>query len=135
MRESIRVEDRLQLHDARQVAGFEPRDGDVERLLHRRVDPLADEPVEVDAPTEELEVALLEERLVAIGRRPDDLRPARLALDAKPFVQVDGRRQPFVVGENLIGKFVHELIEAQIHFGFDLAGVGRDGVCGVEENE
>ena len=124
MRESVDVEDRLQLHDSGQVAGFEARDGDVQRLLHRGVDPLADEPVEVDAPTEQLEMPLLKQRFVAVWRRPHDLRSPRFTLYAKAFVEMYRRGQPFVVSEDLIGQFVDELIEAQIHFRFHLA-LGR----------
>ena len=116
VRQSIGVQDGLQFHDARQVAGLEARDGHVERLLHSRVNALTHQPVEIDAAAEQLQMPLLQQRLVAIGGWPDDLGTACFAFDAEALIQVDRRGQPFVVGEDLVRQLVNKLIEAQIDF-------------------
>ena len=54
----------VQLHDPSDVARLEPGDAEVQGLLEAVVDPLADEPVEVDGPTQQLDVALLQQGLV-----------------------------------------------------------------------
>lgn len=108
-------------NDASYVAGLELADGEIQGLLHVGVDALGDELVQVDAAPEQLDVSLLEQRLVAIGPRIGEYVGARgEALDAKPLVQEDAGRELLVVGEYLLAELVDELVEAEVHLGLDL---------------
>ena len=61
MGELVDPDEGVQLDHAGDVARLEPGDGEVERLLEAVVDALADEAVQVDGATEELDVALPEQ--------------------------------------------------------------------------
>ena len=74
-------------HDACDVAGFEFADGQVERLVHVGVDPLRHQAVQVDGAAQQLDVALFQQGLVAVGARVCQVRPGRHALGFEPFVQ------------------------------------------------
>ena len=51
-----------------------PGDGLVQRLQERHVNPLTDEPVEVDRAAEQLDVSLPQQGHVAVRRRGGDVR-------------------------------------------------------------
>ena len=119
VRQLVDLEQRLQLHDACEVAGLEARDRQVQGLLEAVVDPLADEPVEVDGAAEQLDVALAEQRDVAVRVRVGDVRAQGLALLPEPLVQQDAAGQVLVVGVDLLAQLVDELVEAEVHLGLD----------------
>ena len=85
------------------------------------VDPLGDEPVEVNGPAKESDMTLPEQSYVTIGRRAVDDDVEVLALLAKPFVQHDGASQVLVVVVDLLAQLVDELVEAQV----DLKGTKK----------
>ena len=81
-------------HNSRDVSRFELADGQLEGLVHVGVDALRDELVEVDGAAQQLDVALLKQRLVAVGPRVWKVRAHRQALHPKPLVQQIAARKP-----------------------------------------
>lgn len=67
-------------HDGSEVLALEAVDGQLQRLVERRRNPLSDEAVEVDGAAEELDVALLQQSLIAVGGGPRDVGTLTLAL-------------------------------------------------------
>ena len=65
VRESIEAHERVELHDAGEVAALELLDGALQALLQHGGDALRNETRQVDGAAEELYVPLLHERLVA----------------------------------------------------------------------
>ena len=69
VRQFVDFDEGLQFDNARDVSSFEPSNGQFETLLHAAIDPLANESVEVNGPTQKLNMSLTEQSHVAVGRR------------------------------------------------------------------
>ena len=60
-------------------------------------------------------MSLLEDRVVSIRGRVSNLRAKGVTFGPKALVEHDASGPELVVGEDLVGQFVDELVEAQIH--------------------
>lgn len=74
-------------HDGSEVFALKAVDGQLQRLVERRRNPLSDEPVQVDGAAEELHVALLQQSLVAVGGGPGNIGALTLALGSQALVK------------------------------------------------
>ena len=106
--------DVISYHNAGDVPGLKSSNGQVERFLEAVVDPLTDETIEVDRPSQQLNMTLTQKRHVAVRRRSCDISSKRLALLLKPLVQQDGSGQVFVITVDLLAQLVNKLIEAEV---------------------
>jgi hypothetical protein len=116
----IHLQQRLQLDDAGQVGTLEPTNGQLQALLHVGVDALRDQLVQIDGAAQQLDVALLQQRFVAIVARIRlEVVAEHFALEAEALVQIDAAGQLLVVGEDLFAQLVDELVEAEVDLGLD----------------
>ena len=64
-------------------------------------------------------MSLLEQCLVPIRAGPGEVYTQCGKVGAEPLVQCDAGGELFVVREDLLREFVHKLVKAQVHLGFD----------------
>ena len=74
-------------HDPTEIARFKLCHGKLDSLQHVGPDSLSQEGVEVDRASQELDVSLLEDGHIAVGRRVMEL--VGLAVGTEPLVQVN----------------------------------------------
>jgi hypothetical protein len=111
----------MYLDDGGDVGGLETADGKVDVLPQLAVHALTDQVVEVDRATQQLEVPLLEDDVVArLGRVESRGAVDELELLLVGLVQQQAGGLDLEVGVDLFADLEDELIEAQVDLGLDL---------------
>jgi hypothetical protein len=111
----------MYLDDGGDVGGLETADGKVDVLPQLAVHALTDQVVEVDRATQQLEVPLLEDDVVArLGRVESRGAVDELELLLVGLVQQQAGGLDLEVGVDLFADLEDELIEAQVDLGLNL---------------
>lgn len=103
-----------------EIRGLETRDGSLQGLLEVLAHPLGEEISDIDGPTEELEMPLLQDGFVPIpGGIELGVGILLLQDHLVTLVDHDAGGPAFVVEEDVLGELEDELVKGQVHLGLD----------------